>query len=385
MTITRISEVIHEWMGWCPHAPVIRTAPAVLVVKPENIHPVQPDDGGSAARSGRIRQGVTIAAGSLKAIFRDRRLFWFTVMAGLVMCFLIAVEEWTVAHIQSSPPFLIVLPMSNTVLPYPFLDTRLFLIEMICLSCFTILLACLIFFRTGNREQESRTIWEAFAGVSAHAGPLGTLSIIMALFGILLIEIISQSQFFGKIISTVGMAVFNLPYAYYLPNSLSSSIYISAKIMFVNIILSLVALYVVPVIVLEKKGLVSALAGSLGLMKKTWCELLGCGLVYGAIVLGVFAVALVIGQSPLLLNHDFDFFINMSRGLPLMMTVCFLFLTACWIMMAAGFTAAGIAITDLYGCGKTSYVRVGKNSHPITTTPAKDQSSSESGSEILNR
>ena len=343
--------VFKEYLGWCPNAPAIRTAPAILVVPPEKIHPAQSGDRGPAGSSGRIGSGVSIATGSLKAMFRDRQLFWFVTLAGLAMLFLIAVEEWTVSNIESPMPFHIDIPIGDSFLPYPFLDTRLFLIELICLSFFTILLAGLVLYRAGNRAHKSLTIQEAFAGVGACAGPLGALSIAMALFGIFLYEIISQSQFFGKIIFTIDMAVFYLPYAYYLPDPLSAAIFISVQIMFVNIILFLVAIYVVPVIVLEKKGLVSALAGSLGLMKKTLRELLGCAVVYGAILLGVFAVALVIGQSPLLLNHDYDFFINMSRGQSLMMAICFLFLTGCWVIMAAGFTAGGVAITDLYSCG----------------------------------
>jgi uncharacterized membrane protein len=44
--ITRISEIIHEWMGWCPNAQPMRTAPPVTV------HPVHPGggDGGSGRR-----------------------------------------------------------------------------------------------------------------------------------------------------------------------------------------------------------------------------------------------------------------------------------------------------------------------------------------------
>ena len=110
MTITRLSEMIHEWMGWCPNAPPLRAAPAALVVPPEIIHPSQSSDGGSAGNSGKIHRGVSIAAGSLKAMLRDRQLLWFSVLAGLVMFFLIAVEEWTVAHTQRSMPFLIGIP-----------------------------------------------------------------------------------------------------------------------------------------------------------------------------------------------------------------------------------------------------------------------------------
>jgi len=351
-----IMTVFKEYLGWCPNAPAIRTAPAVLIVPPENIHPAQPGDGGSAGSPGRIRHGVSIAVGSLKAMFRDRRLIVFSALAGLVMLFLLGVEEWAVAHIQSSPPFLIALPFGTFFLPHPYLNTRLFLIEVICLSCFTLLLAGLILYRAGNRADKPLTIREVSAKVRTHAGPLAVLSLSMAFFGIFLYQVISQSQFFGKIVMTISMAVFYLPYAYYLPDSLSAGIFISVQILFINILLFLVALYVVPVIVLEKKGLVPAFAGSVTLMRRTWREVLGCAVIYGAIVLGVAAIALVIGQSPYLLNHDFDFFINMSRGQPLMMAVCFLFLAGCWVMMAAGFTAWGIAITDLYSCGKNEII-----------------------------
>jgi hypothetical protein len=231
------------------------------------------------------------------------------------------------------------------------IDTRLLLIEMICFSCFTILLAGLVIYRTGNGVGRPHRIREAFTGIGARMGPLAALSVLMALSGTFLYEIISQSQFFGNIFMTFSMAVFYLPYAYYLSDPLSAAIYISVKIMIVTIFLFLVALYVVPVIVVEQKGLVPSLTRSCAVMRGTWREILGCVVVFGAIILGIFAVALVIGQSPFLLDRDFDFFINMSRGQPLMMIFCFLFLTTIWLMMAAGFTAAGIAITDLYSRG----------------------------------
>jgi hypothetical protein len=371
--------VCKKYLGWCPNAPAIRTAPAVLIVPPENIHPAQPGDGGSAGSPGRIRYGVSIAVGSLKAMFRDRQLLRFTFLSGLVMLFLIAVEDfiatqnaYIVTHLDNSLSFMIRYPPEEPLIVYdtrffdisiPFgnsnfsFDIRLFVIEMVCLFCFAALLAGLIIYRTGKGASRPPTIRESIAGVRIHARPLAALSVTIALLGGFLNAIVFQTQFFGKIIFTIEMAVFNLPYAYYLQGEpIWMALYYSFRIMFINIILFLVVLYVIPVIVLEKKGLVPAFAGSVSLMRKTWRELLGCAVIYGAIVLGVAAVALVIGQSPYLLNHDFDFFINMSRGQPLMMAVCFLFLTGCWVMMAAGFTAAGIAVTDLYPCGKTNRV-----------------------------
>jgi hypothetical protein len=311
------------------------------------------------------------------AMFKDRKLLRFTILSGLVMLFLITVEDYIAmqnayiaTHLDNSLSFIISYPPEEPLIVYdtryfdlfiPFgnsnlsFDVRLFVIEMFCLFCFAVLLAGLVIYRTGKDTNRPPTIRESIAGVSAHARPLAALSVTMALLGALLNTIVFQTQFFGKIVFMIEMAVFNLPYTYYLQGEpIYMAVYYSFEIMFINIILFLVALYVVPVIVLEKKGLVPALAGSVSLMRKTWRELLGCAVIYGAIVLGVAAVALIIGQSPYLLNHDFDFFINMSRGQLLMMTVCFLFLTGCWVMMAAGFVAAGIAITDLYSCGTGS-------------------------------
>jgi len=373
--------VFKKYLGWCPNAPAIRTAPAVLMVPPENIHPAQPGDGGAAGSPGRIRLGISIAADSLKAMFRDRQLLRFTFFSGLVMLFLITVEDYIAmqnayiaTHLDNSLSFIISYPPEEPMIVYdtryfdvfiPFgnsnfsFDVRLFAIELFCLFCFAVLLAGLVIYRTGKDTTRPPTIRESIAGVSAHVRPLASLSVTMALFGALLNTIVFQTPFFGKIIFTIEMAVFNLPYAYYLQGEpIWMAIYHSFEIMFINIILFLVALYVVPVIVLEKKGLVPALAGSVSLMRKTWRELLGCAIIYSAVVLGVAAVALMISQSPYLLNHDFDFFINMSRGQPLMMAVCFLFLTGCWVMMAAGFTASGVAIADLYASGKTSNMPV---------------------------
>jgi hypothetical protein len=367
-----IKTVFREYLGWCPNAPAIRTAPAVLIVPPENIHPAQPGGSGSADSSGRIRSGVSIAAGSLKAVLRDRRLFLFTFLSGLVMLFLILTEEWNVAHLRYIGSSFFSIPLGDCLI---FFDTRffifgisygdaiidvdvpLFLINLVCLFCFTILLAGLVLYRAENRSQQPVTIRGILYDVRTHATTLAALSVTMALSGTLLYAMISHSQFFGTCVSAIEMAVFNLPYAYYLQGEpIYMALLYSFKIMFINIVLFLVALYVVPVIVLEKSGLVSALEGSLRLIRKTWSELLGCAIIYGAIVVGIVVVALAIGQSPYLLNHDFDFFINMSRGQPLMMAVCFLFLTGCWIMMAAGFIAGGIAIADLYACGKTDQV-----------------------------
>ena len=345
------SEIIRKYSGWCPNAPAMRTAPAVLVMPQDMVNPAQPGGSGTTGGPGRIRRGIGIATGSLKILVRDKRLLWFSFFTGIVILFLILAEGWNITHYNSILSSFIWIPFGNSTLIV--FDLRLFLIEGICLSFFTFLLAGLILYRNGNCVKKPVTIRQGFGSVNTHTGPLTALSVVMALVATVLFEISTQSQVIGKVVLSISLTAFHLPYAYYVPNEVFSALYFSFQIMVINFILLLLALYVVPGIVLENKDLGPALTGSVILMKRTWCELLGCTLVFGVILLAVAAIALVIGQSPLLLNHDYDFFLQVSRGQVLMTIVCYGFLLACGILMAVGFTAAGVAITDLYRVGKS--------------------------------
>jgi len=366
--IMQFSEAIRGWLGWCPNAGTIRTAPSVLAVSLPPSNPVQPA-GGAASGPGRIRRGIGIATESIRTLIRERHLLWFSLLAGLVILFLVIAEGWNVTHYHSILPSSIWIPLGASTLIL--FDLRLFLIEAICLSCFTLLLAGLVMYRNASGVKKALTIRHAFAGLNAHTGTLAILSIMLALVATVLFEIFSQSQFLGKIEFGISMVVFYLPYAYYFPNELLSAIFFSARIMVINILLFLLALYVVPVIILENKRLLPTLAGSVRLMMKTWGELLGCILVFAIIVLAVAAIGIVIGQSPLLLNHDYDFFLQMSRGQVLMTIVCYGFLLACGILMAIGSTVLGIAITKLYAYGRTGVDQsVPKCETPITVEPA---------------
>ena len=88
------------------------------------------------------------------------------------------------------------------------------------------------------------------------------------------------------------------------------------------------------------------------MIQRTWREMLGCILVYGTIIAGVFAVALVIGQLPQVLYQGYSYHATALTH-PLMMAVYYGFILACSIIMAAGFTAAGVAISDLYPVEKS--------------------------------
>lgn len=355
-----IAEIFRQYLGWCPNTPAMRIAPAALAVPQVALNPAHPDGGGGDGGPGRIRRGIGIATGSIRTMVRDKRLFWFSFLAGIAILFLLVAEGWNVTHHDYTLPSLIWIPFGDSALIV--FDLRLFLIEGICLSCFTLLLAGMVIYRNRACAGKHIRIRDAFAGINAHAGSLAALSFVMALVATALFEMSAQSQFTGKIEFAISMAMFYLPYAYYVPNEVFSALFFSFRIMVVNILLFLLALYVIPVIVLENRGFPASLAGSVILMRKTWRELLGCILVFGAIIAVVAAIALLIGQSPLLLNHDYDFFLQMSRGQVLMTIVCYGFLFACGVLMAVGSTVMGIAITELYASGIADPV------HQVTDT-----------------
>ncbi|PKG32314.1 hypothetical protein, partial [Methanoregula sp.] len=331
----------------------LHTASVVMLGDSGEIGSARPDAGGAARGLGRIRAGISVATGSIHALFSDKRLLAFSFLSGLVILFLVLAERWNLSHIDSSYAIsnLITIPVSDSYLIV--FDLRLFLIEAICLSGFTLLLAALVRYQNARNTAMPITVHRAFSETGRHAGSLAALSITMAFMATVLLEIVSQNQVTGMIVSAISHAMFWLPYAYYfVPNGIFTTLFFSFQMVVANAVLFLLALYVVPVMVLENKGLLPAIAGSFRLMKKTWREVLGCIVVFGAIVMAVAAFGLLIGQSPALLNNDYDFFLQESRGQLMMMAACYGFLLACGVLMALGATVLGIAVTDLYACGK---------------------------------
>ncbi|MDD1693661.1 MAG: hypothetical protein LUQ71_02955 [Methanoregula sp.] len=343
--MTRISETAEHWFGLCRKAPTFRTAPALLMAPPETMLADRPDSSGS----GRIRHGVSIATGSLKTMVRNRYLLVFSFLSGLAMFFLIVAKVWDVQQFDDSLPFLINIPLGTSFVVF---DPWLFLVELICMSCFTILLAGLVLQRNGNEVKKTVTFREGLTGAGTRIGPLAVMSFAMALIATMAFGIISGIEFFGDIVINIQMPIIEIPDAY-IPYGDVMAFFYSFILLFINTILFLVTLCLVPVIVLKKTGPVPVLAGLISLIRRTGHEMLGCILVYGTIIVGVTAVALVIGQLPRMLYQGYSYHATVLTH-PLMTVVYYGFILACSIIMAAGFTAAGVAIADLYHVGKSN-------------------------------
>jgi hypothetical protein len=302
-----------------------------------------PADRSGDSGSGRIRRGAGIAAASLKTIVRTRYLLVFALLSGLAMFFSIVAKVWDVQQFDETLPGMIMIPSGTSLIE---VDPWLFLVELICLSCFAILLAGQVLQWNGNKVTETVTFGQAFAGARMHTGPLALLSLAMALIATMAFGIISGIEFFGDVVMRIQMAIIWIPDAYIPYGDVMAFLY-SFILLDINTVLFLFALWLVPVIVLKKTGPAPGRAGLLSLVRRTWREIFGCILVYGTIVIGVFAVALVIGQLPRLLYQGYSYHATVLTH-PLMVVVYYGFILACSIIMAAGFTAAGVAGAKLY-------------------------------------
>jgi len=333
------------WLGLCPKTPVCHTVPAVPMASQETIHPARPDGSGPAGRHGRVRQGISIAAGSLTTMVRERQMLWFSLISGLQMFFLFALMYWTRGNVYYDP-FLMRINLGDFILWF---DPRHIPILAFCLFCFTFLMAGLIRYHNGIRTDHPVTIREGFLGARLHAGPLAVLSIALALAGTILIAVVTSDNLADISIQVMD---FFMPYTWFLPDGLGLSItfWLMSVILCVTIILFLAVLYLVPVIVLENKGLVLALAGSVSLIRKTWREILGCILVYGALVLIAGAISLAMNQLLLLYNYDPVFWY--SQGLIPLAALLYETVLFCFtVLIAVCSMAAGVAIVDLYRVG----------------------------------
>lgn len=346
MTITIKSETLHNLMGWCPMAPTTRTASTVLVSPAMSVQQVERDEG--TGGSGRIVRGIKLATGSIKTLFRNKQLLWFSFLTGLVMLFMIAAELFYITNIEMFLPFFVSIPLIDS---FGAFDTRFFLVQIIGVFCINLLLAGLILSIAKGSSGQPLPLREGFSKAKKHAGSLIVWSAIMAFLGTVIYTYLMQDHFFGSLRMIVGMSAFFIPYVYYIPDAIGAALYFVFYAMLINVMLFIFSLFVVPVMVLENKSLLGAIAGSIVLFKKTWVEIIGCFLFFGPIALGISFISIIICMTPVLVNHDYDFFL--SRGRLLMTTICFLYIVGWWILMTIGSTTVGISLNGLYTYAKT--------------------------------
>jgi hypothetical protein len=340
--MTTLPTITDRWFGLCPKIPTVRPALATLMLFPETVPAERPDGSGPAGRSLHSREGVSIATGSLKTVARDRHLFWFTILSGLLTAFLIVAESWGDMHGNDTLSFAVTLPTGSMVV-YP--DPLFFLAEMIWVSGFSFLVTSQALMANGREVNQPPTIHERLAITRDFRWPLVFLSMGMALAATLVFGIITQSWSIAIAAGTVLSAFFSIPYSYAL-GELYTTLHFWLIITAINFILSLLILWILPVLVLEKRRLVHAITTPFSVMKRKPFEIMGCILVFGGIALTLAAVSLTVGQLPQqLIDHGYGQ--SMYLGHVVLPIIYYGLILACLILMGAVFAASGVAVADL--------------------------------------
>ena len=346
--MSHLSEVIRGWLGWCPNAPAIRTAPVVLMVPPETMHPAQPD--GGAGGSGRINRGIGVALSGTKTLIRNRQLLWFSLLTGIVMAFM---------FIAQYVLYLLGPDMYNTF-DFPRWLILIFVIELVTVFCLNVILAGLVM-STSPEEGRPVSFRQGLFRTKQYLRSLADWSVIMASFGTgLFISVL----YFGYI--QIIMALYPLfhqfpfgfillPEVYHIgpiagtfavQHGLTFTLILSG----INLLLIVLTLFVVPLLVLDKKPLPEAIAGSAALMKKVWSEAIVCFLIFGVVLSAVLLTSLLFGIVYGFVAPDMLLFWYPGDG---WIAAAILFMLALCGLAFIVSTVAGIATVNLYTYGKT--------------------------------
>lgn len=319
--MARFTEAIRGWLGWCPNtrslptATVIRTAPSVTADASA--------PGGGAGGPGRLDRGINLALGSLRILFGNRQLFWFSLLSALVILFSL-VATFTLQYVSGINPFqafdyaLAPLPVI-VVLGSPAWFVLTFLSQFIVLFCSTYPLAALVFCVSLLLSGKGTTLREGVSAVKKHGYPIAGWALVYAL------------------VAAVRSVVVYLYPDNILLILLTGALFIPT---------GFITMYVIPVIVLEGKSLAGAVAESLSILRKTWGELLLCLVVW----LGIWIIVAVAALVPAI-AIGFP-----SGNMGLINFTIFLYLLVLMAMIVIYSTAAGIFITGLYTYAKTGRV-----------------------------
>jgi hypothetical protein len=252
--MTRVSELIRGWMGWCPDARILKTSQAGILAPPLENPAVLPDGGSSGA--GRIWRGKDFATESIKILARNRRLLWFsflilltfifTIVTGLYIQFISGTNAFPGTSVVNSSTIL----FAEGFLQWVALTfTTAFIENFVFFYLSAGLILCVSQIPLGN----SITIREGLSQAWYHKRPIAGWTIIGALLWI-----------------SVGYYTFGF---------------------------YLITVFALPAIVLDNKDLIAAIRESIFIFRRMWVETYVSFGIILLIAIGFFLVTLIsIGQ-----------------------------------------------------------------------------------------
>jgi hypothetical protein len=341
--MTRLFEIAEHWSGLCRKTPAVHALQTGFPA--ESAFEGQPGGGGGA---GSVRRGIGSALSGMRTLNRNPQLLWFALLAGLVfagsaICFgALRYIDWT---------------LSDGILPL----VLNFVIEFATLLFLVFVLASLIL--SIPSKDGSASFVEGLAGAKKYLKTICVWAFILALAGMLLDRVFFYpGGFFWPVYSHVLSLLTQFPFTLNLNPSTFAEIpgYGGRSPLFwtypygfmdaltfsaINLFLVLLTAFVVPLIVLEKKGIRGAVAGSFAVMRKAGSEVTACAVFLGVIVSGVFLTYLLVQAAHgMFTPPDLIYAIPTGPWIALGLLYYLALFSMAFVMATAG----AIAVLDLY-------------------------------------
>jgi len=313
-----IPETLRKYLGWCPNARAMRNQVGVPNASPEVIIDVQPD-GGSGGQ-GRIRRGMGLAMGSIKILIRNKRPFWFSLLAGPLMILSLAASLY-LQYISGTNPLPGVGLIMNSPAVLVMKGSITWVVLSFCVSFVATfltycLLAGLIISVSSIISGRTMTIRDGFSRTRDHLRILASWAAIGALIGsfVSLFSVGSTADIAVILPSVVLLLVFNV-----------------------------LTLFVIPSIVLNSRALVPAITESVSVFRKVWGETIVCFCMF---LLIVFAISLISIVPIIAIGFSAG-----SAGMVGFAILLNMLVMVCIVII--GVTVLGIAMLGLFSYGTT--------------------------------
>lgn len=356
--MARVSDVVGHWLGLCRKPPKLRTSPSVFLVLPETADATQPDGGTSG--SARFRRGMSAALSGTKTLARNKQLLWFPLMTGLVLAGLFLTQYM----IRMLAVYF------YDAMDIPRWIVLTFITELATVFCISILLAGL-FLSLNHTNGTPLSFREGLARAKEHAKPLADWSVVIAFAGTLGFLVLYGFNYFtfpSMLYPAFSLFPFNfilLPEVYHIgpmggtyaiAYGVTSTLILSAF----NLLLFILTLFVVPVLVLEKKSLKEAVSRSVAMMKNVWGEMAACVLILGVVVIAASLISLLFRIVYGIVAPEMLYFWYPGDA---WIVAALIYLLALCSLVFVGATVGGIASLDLYAYAKTG--RMSGSAEPV--------------------
>ena len=329
--------------AWCPLTETLQTALTEPSPGYAPVRSAQPDGGGDGRK--RIGRGAGIAARSIKTLINNRKLLWYPFLAGVALFLMylteMAFKAYSIMTCSGSYSYW------SPGYYYGFFLT--FVVELIFFFCLNYISAAIVIDISKNPENPG-DVRRSLSGAKKYLKTIAGWSLILALLATVIYAFVLRQPWHAHLYPALGSTMFEIPFVYYVPILPLATVTAVVEKVLYNIPLLVITLYVVPLIVLEKRNLQGAIAGLAGFFRRTWIEIIICLSIFGLIIFGITLLSPFICMTPLFVDYDYHFFAVYAAP---MAAVCFIFLAVLLTAVSSVFTTAGIAAADLYKLGKT--------------------------------